>query len=352
MNDYYQEMWRGRVVGGRRRGIPPRRPDGGYQTMNIENEYLSPLVQEAIRIGAVIERVEQLNTTSAGDSPQSSGFIPITVNADKINETSIDVSEKEQQAAFRFYCEKLVDKRVLIESLADQKTAKLIKPSDASRYFPNGRKRIKARIFKRLGKWFNCPGLLLSLTFDPKKICRYDAWQLVGLFRREFISRVNRWRIRHGMPKATFLAVIEAQKGTGYPHVHLVFPHLRWLAPLDFLTETWGQAPNSVDVKTRDSMSPVSYVCKYISKLEGWSELALSYIWINKTRLYSLSRDYVLPDYSDKRVPEWVFKRGLDRIKAAYFITNDMGGYETLIGTEDLVSLMLTKENKNEKTTN
>jgi hypothetical protein len=310
-------------------------------TSKVDEEQ-SYLVREAIRLGAVIERVEKVEPSRAGGSPPSPGFITMMVNADKPDSSDqADEHETNQQQAFKYYRQQLKEKRVLVENRIDRKTAKIIKPADASRYFPTGRKRIKARIFKRLGKWFNCPGLLLSLTFDPKKICRYDAWQLVGLFRREFIARVNRWRIRHGMPKAKFLAVIEAQKGTGYPHVHLVFPHLRWLAPLDFLTKTWGQATNSVDVKTKDSMSPVSYVCKYISKLEGWSELALSYLWVNRTRLYSLSRDYVLPDYSDKRVPEWVFRRSLDRLRASYLVTNGLGGYETLLGAEDLLVLNL-----------
>jgi len=80
------------------------------------------------------------------------------------------------------------------------------------------------------------------------------------------------------MPKAKFLAVLEVQPSTGYPHVHLMFPYLKWLAPIAWMTEQWGQAENSVDYQVKDSMSPVSYVCKYISKLEGWSDLALSYL--------------------------------------------------------------------------
>ncbi len=56
-----------------------------------------------------------------------------------------------------------------------------------------------------------------------------------------------------------------------------------------------------------------------------------------KTRLYSMSRDYVLPDYCDKRVPEWVFRRLLNKPKAINLINNGLGGYETLRGGEDLV---------------
>lgn len=157
------------------------------------------------------------------------------------------------------------------------------------------------------------------------------------------MNRVNRWRKRHGMKKAKCLPVLEVQPGTGYPHVHLVFPYLRWLAPIDWMTTQWGQAENSVDFKVKDSMSPVTYVCKYISKLQGWSELAMSYIWTYRTRLYSMSRDYVLPDYSDKRVPEWHFRRCLSKENAVNLITNSLGGYDTLLGSEDLVNEILQR---------
>lgn len=140
------------------------------------------------------------------------------------------------------------------------------------------------------------------------------------------------------MTKVKCLVALEEQSRTGYPHVHLVFPYLKWLAPIDFLTETWGQANNSVDIEIKDSMSPVSYVCKYISKIEGWSELALSYIWVNRTRLYSMSRDYVLDDDLDKRVPEWQFRRCLNRVQAVNLVINSLGGYDTLLGADDLIT--------------
>lgn len=254
------------------------------------------------------------------------------------------VNEAKKIEEFICYLETLEDKRVLVQNLLNGSLAKLVKPSEASRYFPGGRKRIKGKIFKRLGRWYNCPGYLLSLTFDPSKISRTDAWKQVGILRREFMNRVNRWRKRHGMPKGKFLSALEVQPGTGYPHIHLVFPYLKWLAPFDWMIEQWGQAPNSVDWKIRDSLSPVSYVCKYISKLEGWSDLALSYIWANRTRLYSMSRDYTLPDYSDKRVPEWQFQRCMSKSQAVSLVVNGLSGYDTLLGADDLVNEILRRE--------
>ncbi len=303
----------------------------------------SHLADYAVKhFGAEIISVEQLPRPAGAEAPASPGFITLTVNADKVD---LGYSEKEtgQVLGFNEYLCKLSDKRVLVENLTDGSICKIVKPADVSRYFPGGRKRIKARIFKRLGRWFNCPGYLLSLTFDPKKISREDAWRLVGLLRREFMDRVNRWRKRHGMPKAKFLAVLEVQPSTGYPHVHLVFPYLKWLAPIAWMTEQWGQAENSVDYKVKDSMSPVSYVCKYISKLEGWSDLALSYLWVNRTRLYSMSRDYVLPDYSDKRVPEWLFRGVMSRYKLAVNFLSVMSRYETMLGAEDIVEMIVKR---------
>ncbi len=301
----------------------------------------SPLVYEAISLGAVVESVEETRSVPATKSPVSSGFISLPVNVHKDNKVVLTGKEYHQRESFRYYRENLADKRVLLDNLDDGKLAKIVKPSDASRYFPRGRKRIKARIFGRLGRWFNCPGLLMSLTFDPKKISREDAWHLVGLLRREFMRRVNIWRQRHGMTKVKVLSVIEEQPGTGYPHVHLVFPYLKWIAPMEFLTENWGQANNSVDIKVKDSMSPVSYVCKYISKLEGWSDLALSYLWTNRTRLYSMSREYVLLDYSGKRITEWSFDRCLNRSQAINLVVGGLGGYNTLLGADDIVAEVL-----------
>ncbi len=318
---------------------------------------LTPLLQEALRLGAKIIPVEENGSFLATKSPVSPGFISFTVNEDKAKTPHLHyitpdklgwavmvVGESRQVKAFIDYLERLEDKRVLVANLLDGNLAKLIKPADASRYFPGGRKRIKGKIFKRMGRWFNCPGYLLSLTFDPSKISRVDAWQKVGILRREFMNRVNRWRKRAGMPKAKFISVLEAQPGTGYPHVHLVFPYMRWLAPIGFLTETWGQASNSVDYKIKDSISPVSYVCKYISKLDGWSELALSYLWTNRTRLYSMSRDYTLPDYSDKRVSEWQFQRCLSKSQAVNLVINGLSGYDTLLGADDLVNEILQRK--------
>ncbi|MBA7568730.1 hypothetical protein ES708_10464 [subsurface metagenome] len=289
----------------------------------------SPIVQEIIKLGAEIISVEKL-------PPKSPGLDIHAVNEDKA-----EIGNFEKVRRFRAYRSSLAEKRVLVVNLADSSVLKVVRPAEASRYFVGGRKRIKARIYKRLGRWYNCPGLLLTLTFDPKLISCDDAWRQVGLLRREFMNRVNRWRRRQGYQKAKFLTVLELQEQTGYPHIHLVFPYLRYLAPVSWLVEQWGQAPNSVDITVKDSLSPVSYVCKYISKMDGWSDEALAQIWDNGTRLYSMSRDYYLPDYSDKRVPEWCFKctMSLEHLISAF--PGLMSKYDTLLGADDVVEKVL-----------
>ncbi len=328
-------------------------------TENVEatKRTLSNLANYAVKhFGAEVISVEEIPRPAGAAAPASSGFITLYVDEDKARVAHSHGITKDnlgyavmvfrvckQADAFVDYLANLADKRVLVTNMADCKLGKLVKVSDASRYFPVGRKRIKAKIYRRLGRWFNCPGLLLSLTFAPELISRPEAWRECRKMAREFINRVNRWRERHGMPKAKFLSCIEVQPGTGYPHLHFVFPYLRWLAPLDFLTGTWGQTSNSVDITVKDSISPVFYICKYISKLESWSDLALSYIRVNKTRLYSMSRDYVLPDCSDKRVPEWLFSRCLSKSQAVKMVVNGLGGYDTLLGADALVSEIMLR---------
>jgi hypothetical protein len=209
-------------------------------------------------------------------------------------------------SAFCQYREALADKLVVVSNRFDGSTARIIRRSDSSRYFPEGRYRIKAKIVKRMGGFYSTNGLMLTATYAPQLITLDEAWRRVGSDGRRLLDDINRWRRRHGLARVRGIKVIEVQPSTGYPHFHIAFPKLRWLAPVAKLTEWWGQAPNSVDLVYRDNFSPTGYVCKYISKLEGWSDESMAEIWFNRTRLYSMSRDYYT-QVEDKRIPEWVF---------------------------------------------
>ena len=205
---------------------------------------------------------------------------------------------------FETYRSTLAEKRVIVRNRLVETRHKVLRPADDSRYFKEGRRRLMAMLRRRLAGWFDSKGLLLTLTFDPKKIDLDEAWRKVGSLRRAFMNRVNLWRKRHGMPRAlSFLSVLEEQPATGYPHIHMVFPGLSWLAPGRYLWDTWGIG--GVDVQARwRGCNPVGYACKYILKMSGWSTLSMALCQMYRTRLYSVSHDYLAEPV---RLPEWVF---------------------------------------------
>lgn len=301
-----------------------------FKNDNYLLDYATDVLNLTVDDQAVTSHTLTIENIENSKSP--TGFIPFADNSDKAKMTH---NEFIQRYKFREYRQQLAQKRVIVSNLVNDQLAKIVSPCDSSRYFEMGRKKIRAKIFKRLGRWFNCPGVLVTLTFDPKKITREQAWAEVGKRRSEFLNRVNRWRKRAGYSKARSLAVLEVQTlHTGYPHVHIVFPYLRWLAPIGFMSVTWGMGVNAVDVKMRNSLSPVTYITKYVVKMGSWDDLSLSYMWLNRTRLYSLARDYSLPDWNEKRVAEWHFMSIMTQSElATRFVTLSMM-YKDIIGGE------------------
>jgi len=237
--------------------------------------------------------------------------------------------------AFREYREELADKVVVIQNRADSSVVKVIRQAESSRYFPEGRRRMRAKIARKMGGFYSCNGYLLSLTFDPKLISKGDAWKEVGKRGSKFINAVNMFRKRKGWEKVRGIRSVEEQPGTGYPHLHYAYPKLRYLAPIEKMVEWWGQAVNSVDFEYRDSLSPVGYVCKYISKLEGWSDEGLAEIWSNRSRVYSMSEDYYLVE-NERRMPEWVFTRTARLASAGRWLRELVDQYDTVLGVNDI----------------
>lgn len=263
----------------------------------------------------------------------------LTVKSDKAISQDFDgvQGDDHRVEAFREYRSNLADKVVIVQNLADKSLARVIHQADSSRYFPEGRRRIRAKISRRMGKWQSCHGLMLTFTFDPKLISKDDAWREVGKRGSGTMDAVNMWRVRLGMPRVRGIRVLEVQKQTGYPHLHYVFPKLKWLCPIELVTRLWSQAVNSVDISYKDSFSPVGYVCKYVSKLEGWSDDALAEIWINRTRLYSMSRDYYLVA-DERRLPEWSMVRTVRLRDAGWWFRELVDEYGTVMGANDIAS--------------
>jgi hypothetical protein len=287
----------------------------------------SPLVVEAVRLGARVV---------SWSCPLPWVHL-ITVKSDKAISQDFDAGQGDDARveSFREYRSNLADKVVIVLNRADKSVVKVIRQADSSRYFPEGRRRIRAKIFKRMGRWSSCPGLMLTFTFAPELISRADAWREVGKRGSDAMDALNLWRVRNGMPRVRGIRVLEVQEQTGYPHLHYVFPKLKWLCPVELVTRWWSQAVNSVDITYKDSFSPVGYVCKYISKLEGWSDEALAEIWLNRTRLYSMSRDYYLVA-DEKRLPEWSLLRTARLGAAGWWFRDLVGEYDTVIGANDL----------------
>lgn len=180
--------------------------------------------------------------------------------------------------------------------LARASGERLVLPAtSASRYFPDGQRRMIQRIKRRLGTSWTQGGVLVTLTYDPKLISKVDAWRSVGAHRREFTNKLWQFRARHklGQRPLGFLSVLEVQPSTGYPHVHMVFPGIRWLAGYEVVSRLW--AHGYTDVRLRDSMGPTNYICKYLSKMESWSPEILAYLHNFGVRMYSCGRRYFLP---------------------------------------------------------
>lgn len=178
-----------------------------------------------------------------------------------------------------------------------------IRPSKTQRYFEEGRRRIKAKVMKRLSRRY-AGGVHLVLEFDANAYSLSEAWEIVGSEVRRFVDAVNKKRKRkfeRHMEKAgvkyykyrplSYVKVIEEHK-SGYPHVHLWFPGLRWLLSKEELRGLWGHG--FIDVK-RAYTSAAAYVTKYVTKLKGWSEVGLAMLWAFRIRLYSTSRDLSSP---------------------------------------------------------
>jgi len=161
-----------------------------------------------------------------------------------------------------------------------------------SRYFDEGRLYMSRRIRRRLGRFENVPGLMETLTYDTRRIRKREAWASFGQDTRRFLNAVNQYRRRRGWRRLQYLWVVEVQPGTGYPHVHIFFPNLRWLAPLEVINGNWRQGRANVASPKRMTVNCAGYISKYLRKMRGWLDLHLALLWSGKCRMYSFSRGF------------------------------------------------------------
>ena len=189
-----------------------------------------------------------------------------------------------------------------------------------SRYYQQGRTQMIKNIHQRLngkqerGVWF-------TLTVAAKEYKLADAWPCMWPEFKRFRDALNVYRKRHmGARHAIlYLAALEPHK-SDYPHLHVYCPGLRWLIKKsDFgnLVNWWRMGNVDTEKELRRD-SARSYILKYISKMDGWSELSMAMVWHFKIRIYNLSHQY----YSGESQSEWEL---LGRYKDAESLSEGLG---------------------------
>ncbi len=181
---------------------------------------------------------------------------------------------------------------VIINRKDEPSIVKVMPAKCRSRYFDDGRLYMSSRIRKRLGKYERVPGLMETLTYDTKRIGKQEAWASFGKDTRRFLNAVNQYRKRRGWRRLHYLWVVEVQPGTGYPHVHIFFPNLRFLAPLSILNGNWKRGRANVEKPKKIEVSCAAYISKYLRKMYGWSDLHLALLWSGHCRMYGFSRGF------------------------------------------------------------
>lgn len=193
---------------------------------------------------------------------------------------------------FKVYKGRIGNTHVILNKIDEPSVLKIMPTSCRSRYFDDGRLYMSRRIRRRLGKYERVPGLMETLTYDTKGIRKREAWARFGEDTRRFLNAVNQYRKRRGWRRLHYLWVVEVQPGTGYPHVHIFFPKLKWIAPLEIINGNWRQGRANVEGPKKINVNCAAYISKYLRKMDGWLDLQLALLWSGKCRMYGFSRGF------------------------------------------------------------
>lgn len=167
---------------------------------------------------------------------------------------------------------------------------------DSSRYSPSGLQKIREKVRRRLHGYPATFGVMSTLTIaEFEANAKYyhgrsqlEAWESINKFGSEFTEEVNKWRKRHGLKTIrAYVKVLEIQPKRFYPHLHIYFPGLKWLAPTDVLQKLWPYG--NVDIQYTDSKSPGDYITKYLSKMEAKDFMNVM-LYSFKLRMFSNSQ--------------------------------------------------------------
>ena len=87
---------------------------------------------------------------------------------------------------FLLYKGRIGRTNVVLNRKDDSSVMKIIPAKCRSRYFEDGRIYMSRKIRKRLGRYENVPGLMQTLTYDPKRVGKIEAWSSFGKDTRRF----------------------------------------------------------------------------------------------------------------------------------------------------------------------
>ena len=193
---------------------------------------------------------------------------------------------------FEVYKGRIGRTNVILNKKDEPSVLRIMPTSCRSRYFDDGRLYMSRRIRRRLGKYERVPGVMQTLTYDPKRIGKRQAWASFSKDTRRFLNGVNQYRKRRDWRRLHYLWVVEVQPETGYPHVHIFFPNLKWLAPIDIINGNWREGRANVESPKKIEVNCAAYISKYLRKMRGWSDLHLALLWCGKCRMYGFSRGF------------------------------------------------------------
>jgi hypothetical protein len=246
---------------------------------------------------------ETLNLHGSDSVPTGLDILNGT-NCDKVDITGIC-------EAFDDYINKLEHSNKLIARIKNEgqglEALVVLDRMSGSRYFPEGRAKIRRKIQKRI-KPHKEKGVYLVFTVDTKLYDKLEAWDCLWENFKLWRDAINVYRKRNMNAKGSlrYAAVLEPHE-SGYPHLNVFFPGLRVLIKKnDFhkITEWWkmGGSGSVYVEKERNAQSVCNYVLKYISKMEGWSNESFAILWHYRIRLWNMSHCW----YNEKKDSGWV----------------------------------------------
>jgi hypothetical protein len=214
---------------------------------------------------------------------------------DQLNPEEISSLENKYSDDFVSHMEALQHRFVVLKHPGEKKVC-VKRASESSRYSEPGARKLKKRIHQRLGSYAATDGILLTLTiaeFDANRkfyegMSRLSAWESINREGRGFTDELNKYRKAHGLKKIrAYVKALEEQPARHYPHLHIWFPGLKWLAPISVIQGLWPYG--NVDIKRIWNTSPGEYIIKYISKMQGKDSMHVM-LWAFHLRLFSTSR--------------------------------------------------------------